>query len=151
MAALDTIFGDFLPSEVFMADQGRHFKNKKVQDFCDKWGTKFHSVGAYSPWINGVVEGMNKLLLYILVRLCTPNVGEDGWHSMTKDDLPKQWPKHFPTAIRILNNRILPSIKFTPKEILFGMPVNTRTTPVADAIGPFTVEDAAIYMAYMEQ
>jgi hypothetical protein len=64
--ALDTIFGDFLPSEVFMADQGRHFKNKKVQDFCDKWGTKFHSVAAYSPWINGLVEGMNKLLLYIL-------------------------------------------------------------------------------------
>jgi hypothetical protein len=32
-AALDTIFGDFLPSEIFMVDQGRHFKNKKVLDF----------------------------------------------------------------------------------------------------------------------
>jgi transposase InsO family protein len=150
-AALDTIFGDFLPSEVFMADQGRHFKNKKVQEFCDKWGTKFHSVAAYSPWINGLVEGTNKLLLYILARLCAPDVGEDGWRSMTKDDLPKQWPKHFPTAIRILNSRILPSIKFTPKEILFGMPVNTKATPVADAVRPFTVEDAAIHMVYAEQ
>ncbi|KAJ7312377.1 hypothetical protein DFH08DRAFT_973458 [Mycena albidolilacea] len=70
---------------------------------------------------------------------------------MTKDDLPKQWPKHFPTAIRILNNRILPSIKFTPKEILFGMLVSTRTAPVADTIGLFTVEDVAIHMVYVEQ
>jgi hypothetical protein len=70
---------------------------------------------------------------------------------MTKDDLPKQWPKHFPTAICILNNRILPSIKFTPKEILFGMPVNTRAMPVVDVVRPFTVKDAAIHMADVEQ
>jgi hypothetical protein len=59
--------------------------------------------------------------------------------------------KHFPTAISILNSRILPSIKFTPKEILFGMPVNTKATPVADTIRLFIAEDAAIYMVYAEQ
>jgi hypothetical protein len=31
------------------------------------------------------------------------------------------------------------------------MLVNTRTNPVTDAIGPFTVEDAAIHMVYVEQ
>jgi hypothetical protein len=36
VVALNEIFGDFLPSDTFMADQGWHFKNKKVEAFCDK-------------------------------------------------------------------------------------------------------------------
>jgi hypothetical protein len=122
-----------------------------VEVFCDKWSTKFHSVSAYFPWINGLIEGMNRILLYILAQLCAPDVSEDGWCLMTKYNLPKQWPKHFPTTIRILNSRILLSIKFTLKEVLFGMPVNTRPTLVADTIVPFTLEDTAIHMVYMEQ
>ena len=108
--SLDDIFHSFAPPEVFMADGGKHFKNREVADNCKRWGTRLHMVAAYSPWVNGLVEGTNKLLLYVLARLCAPEVGEDGWQTTTWDKLPATWPDHFDKAIRILNWRILPSV-----------------------------------------
>jgi hypothetical protein len=137
--------------EAFMVDNGRHFKNKAVEAFCDQRGIKFHCVAAYSPWINGLVEGANKLLIYVLARLCAPDVGEDGWKSMTKDNLPKNWPLFFDQAIRILNARLLPAVKFRPKELLFGRIVNTTETPIEVAATAFAEGDAAVHMAYVDQ
>jgi hypothetical protein len=149
--ALEHICDNFLEMEAFMVDNGRHFKNKAVEAFCDQRGIKFHCVAAYSPWINGLVEGANKLLIYVLARLCAPDVGEDGWKSMTKDDLPKNWPLFFDQAIRILNARLLPAVKFRPKELLFGRIVNTTETPIEVAATAFAEGDAAVHMAYVDQ
>jgi transposase InsO family protein len=118
--ALRQIFQNFFPPEVFMSDGGSHFNSAEVRKFCEEWGTKTHIVAAYSPWVNGLVEGTNKLLLYILARLCTPELGEDVWTTTTWDKLPKNWTEHFDEAIHILNRRILPSLKFSPKELLTG-------------------------------
>jgi transposase InsO family protein len=63
---MNCICHDFAPPETFMSDGGSHFKNKEVKEMCDEWGIKHHVVAAYLPWINGLVEGMNRLLLYIL-------------------------------------------------------------------------------------
>jgi hypothetical protein len=79
--SLDNIYGGFALAEVFMLDGGRHFKNNKVRQCCKKWGGQHHIVAAYLPWINGLVEGTNKILLYILACLCAPEVGEDGWQT----------------------------------------------------------------------
>ena len=80
--SLDDIFHNFAPPDTFMADGGKHFKNREVEENCERWGTKLHTVAAYSPWVNGLVEGTNKLLLYVLARLCAPEVGEDGWQGL---------------------------------------------------------------------
>ena len=77
--SLMNIYKNFTPAETFMSDGGRHFNNMEVKEFCNKWGGKHHVVAAYSPWINGLVEGTNKILLYILAHLCAPDIGEDGW------------------------------------------------------------------------
>ena len=77
-----------------------------------------------------LVEGTNKILLYVLSRLCAPEVREDGWNSMTWTDLPKTWPDHFDEAIQILNWRILPALRFSPKELLLSLIVNTMPTPL---------------------
>ena len=58
--SLDDIYGGFAPAEVFMTDGGKHFKNNEVKQYCEKWGGRHHIVAAYSPWINGLVEGTNK-------------------------------------------------------------------------------------------
>ncbi|KJA13083.1 hypothetical protein HYPSUDRAFT_98098, partial [Hypholoma sublateritium FD-334 SS-4] len=113
-----------------MADGRKHFNNEEVKEFCESWSTKHHVVAAYSPWINGFVEGTNKLLLYILARLCAPEIGEDGWQKTDWESLPKSWPDHFDCTIRILNWRILPKLKFLPKEILLGLVINTVNTPL---------------------
>lgn len=146
--SLDKIFNTYAPFEGFMADQGSHFNNKEVREFCAKWGVKHHVVAAYSPWINGLVEGTNKLLLYVLARLCAPEVGEDGWDAMDWEDLPRTWPQHFDEAINILNWRILPSRKLAPKEIMLGMVVNTAKIPLEESASVLPADAIERHMEY---
>jgi hypothetical protein len=134
-----------------MSDGGSHFNCTEVREFCDKWGTKTHVVAAYSPWVNGLVEGTNKLLLYVLARLCAPELGEDHWGATTWDKLPRTWPDHFDEAIRILNRRILPAVKFSPKELLLGLVVNTPRTPLTASTSILSPDDTATQMAYVAQ
>ena len=131
--SLTNIYENFTLAETFMLDGGRHFDNMEVKEFCNKWGSKHHVVAAYSPWINSLVEGTNKILLYILACLCALDIGEDGWKAMKWDNLLRAWPDHFDKAIRTLNWRILPAINFRPKEILLGLVVNTKPTPIEES------------------
>ena len=73
--SLNKTFSAFAPWETFMSDGGKHFDNKEVRELCEKWGTKPHIVATYSPWVNGLVMGTNKLFLHILKRLCAPHSG----------------------------------------------------------------------------
>jgi hypothetical protein len=149
--SLDDIYGGFAPAEVFMSDGGKHFKNNEVQQCCEKWGSQHHVVAAYSPWINGLVEGTNKILLYVLTRLCAPEVGEDGWRTTNWTDLPKTWPDHFDEAIQILNWRVLPALKFSPKELLLSLIVNTKPTPLELSSSMPIPQDFETHMAYAAQ
>ena len=149
--SLEDIYGGFAPAEVFMSDGGKHFKNNEVRQCCEKWGGRHHVVAAYSPWINGLVEGTNKILLYILARLCAPEVGEDGWQTVNWTDLPKTWPDHFDEAIQILNWRILPALKFSPKELLLSLIVNTTPTPLEISSSMPATQDFDTHMAYAAQ
>lgn len=67
-----------------MTDGGRHFDNSDVNEFCEKC-----VVAAYSAWINDLVEGTDKILLYILARRCAPDIGEDGWRTMIWKNSPR--------------------------------------------------------------
>ena len=149
--SLNDIYSGFAPAEVFMSDGGKHFKNNEVQQCCEKWGSRHHVVAAYSPWINGLVEGTNKILLYVLARLCAPEVGEDGWQTTNWADLPKTWPDHFDEAIQILNWRILPALKFSPKELLLSLVVNTTPTPPEVSSSMLAPQDFETHMAYAAQ
>jgi len=149
--SLDDIFHNFAPPETFMADGGKHFKNKEVAENCECWGTKLHTVAAYSPWVNGLVEGTNKLLLYVLAWLCAPEVGKDGWQVITWDKLPAIWLDHFDKAICILNWRILPALKFSPKEILLGLVVNTSKMPLEVSCSFLPPSDVDTHMTYAAQ
>ena len=149
--SLEDIYGGFAPAEVFMSDGGKHFKNNEVWQCCEKWGSRHHVVAAYSPWVNGLVEGTNKILLYVLARLCAPEVGEDGWRAMKWTDLPKAWPDHFDEAIQILNWRILPALKFSPKELLLSLVVNTTPTPLETSSSMPAPQDFDTHLAYTAQ
>ena len=134
-----------------MSDGRKHFKNNEVRQCCEKWGGRHHVVAAYSPWINGLVEGTNKILLYVLARLCAPEVGEDGWQATNWADLPKTWPDHFDEAIQILNWRILPVLKFSPKELLLSLIVNTTPTPLEASSSMLIPQDFEMHMTYAAQ
>jgi hypothetical protein len=50
-----------------------------------------------------------------------------------------------------MNARLLPSVKYSPQELMFGKVVNTPATPIAMAATALLVDKAAIHMAYVEQ
>ena len=149
--SLNNIFHNFTPPETFMSDGGKHFDNNEVRQLCQEWGTETHVVPAYSPWVNGLVEGTNKLLLHVLKRLCAPDLNDEETEQTRTEDIPKTWPEHFDEAVRTLNGRLLPSLRFSPKELLLGLVVNTKPTDKTEATLPVTETDTTIQMAYVAQ
>ena len=147
---LKAITHTFRAPETFMTDGGSHF-NGDVHAWCEAQGTTHHIVTAYAPWINGLVENANGKLLGRLKRLCSPGLGEDDYESAKPEDITKAWPDHFDAAIRQLNERIIPSLQFSPKELLLGFVVNTARTPTTTATEQPTPHDVTIHMAYVDQ
>ncbi|RXW14873.1 hypothetical protein EST38_g10981 [Candolleomyces aberdarensis] len=146
--AFGTICNLYTAPEALMTDGGPEFDNKELREECQKRGTKLHITPAYSPWVNGLIEGTNSRLLGILKRLCAPDIGED---EVDKMETPYDWPDHLETAVRNLNERILQSLKFSPNELLLGLVVNTPQTPMEDASAEVTPEDVSLQMAYVSQ
>ena len=64
--AVSTVTKAYIAPEMFMTDGGSHFNNAVVREYCDANGIKQHITPAYSLWVNGLVEGSNKILLHIL-------------------------------------------------------------------------------------
>jgi len=149
--SLLNIFRNFIPSETFMTDGGQHFNNQEVKDFCTKWTCKTHVIAAYTPWINGLIEGTNKILLHVLKRLCAPELGEDDYENITWDKLLNSWPNHLDDAVTALNYRILPALKFSPKELLLGQVVNTPCTDLSNSTSTLRLTDTSTHMAYVAQ
>lgn len=90
-------------------------------------------------------------MLHILKQLCSPNLGKDNYKAIDWENIPASWPKHFDKAIRIMNWQLLPSLKFSPKELLLGLVVNTKPTNVDQSVLPITDQDIAMQMAYVSQ
>jgi transposase InsO family protein len=85
--SLEKIFHNFAPPETFMSDGGKHFNNKEVHELYEKWRAKYHIVSVYSPWVNGLVEGANKLFLHVLKQLCAPDLNDEEVGQMSMEDL----------------------------------------------------------------
>jgi transposase InsO family protein len=122
---------DYATPRALMTDGGSHFKNDEVEAFCDDNGIQHITTPAYAPWVNGLVESTNNLILNRLKRLCAPDLDEEPG-KVDPDSIPHNWPDHLDEAIRSLNDRILPTLNATPREILFGMALrpDTNTIPV---------------------
>jgi hypothetical protein len=83
--------------------------------------------------------------------LCAPDLDDDEIERIKVEDIPKTWPDHFDNAIRILNWRILPSLKFSSKELMLGLVVNMKPTDITQSVTPTMEKDAATQMAYVAQ
>jgi len=78
------------------AHGGPEFNNKELCKECEQQGTKLQICVVYSPWINGLLEGTNKILLDRLKQMCAPNLREDEYNKM---DVPENWLDHLDAAI----------------------------------------------------
>ena len=105
----------------------------------------------YAPWLNGLLERSNGILLNALKRLCTLGLREDNYESMAKKDIPNNWLDHLNAVIKNLSDWILLSLKFSPNKLLLGLPLNSNRTNSPEDIEPPTEEDIAVHMALVEQ
>ena len=144
-------FGDicdlFTAPEALMTDGGPEFDNEELRSECEKRGTKLQICPAYSPWVNGLLEGTNAILLNRLKRMCAPDLGEN---EEVASEVPYNWPDHLEAAVRCINNRILPNLKYAPNELLLGLIVNTKSTPTDSITSAPTAEEVEIQMAYVD-
>ena len=138
----------FTAPKTLMTDGGPEFDNDELRTECTKRGTKLEICPPYSPWVNGLLEGTNSILLNRLKRMCAPDLGEDEYAGM---DVPSNWPDHLDAAVRCINDRILPNLKYSPNELLLGLVINTKPTPVNDIQSTPTVEEVEVQMAYINQ
>ena len=115
----------FMASETLMTDGGLEFDKEELCGECERRGTKLQICLAYSPWVNGLLEGTNTILLNRLKRMCAPDLGEDEYAAM---DVPSNWPDHLEDAVRCINNHIFPNLGYSPNELLLGIVVNTKST-----------------------
>jgi hypothetical protein len=137
----------FTAPETLMTDGGPEFDNDELQAECVKRGTKLQICPAYSPWVNGLLEGTNAILLNRLKRLCAPDLGED---ESAESDVPNNWPDHLEAAVRCINNRILPNLKYSPNELLLGLIVNRTPTAPEDIGSEPSAEEVNTQMAYVD-
>jgi transposase InsO family protein len=129
--SLQRICLDYATPQAFMSDGGSHFKNADVDTFCEDNDIQHITTPAYAPWVNGLIENTNNLLLSRLKRLCAPDL-DDEPGEVDPNSIPHNWPDHLDEAVRSLNNRILPTLNATPREILFGMALrpDSNTAPI---------------------
>ena len=138
----------FMASETLMTDGGPEFDNTELHAECDKRGTKLQICPAYYPWVNGLLEGTNSILLNRLKWMCAPDLGEDKYGNM---DIPSNWPDHLEAAVQSINNCILPNLKYSPNELLLGLVINTKPTITNFLSTAPTEEEVETQMAYMDQ
>ena len=118
----------FVAPDMIIVEGRSHFNCEEVCEHCDSIGSKLHVVAAYSPWLNKLLEGSNGILLNALKWLCAPNLGDDNYAKMTIKDISSNWPEHLDTAIKHLNDQILPALKYSSNDLLLGLIMNSHHT-----------------------
>lgn len=91
-----------------LCDNGSHFANALVRETCKQLNIALHFVAVYAPWSNGLIERNNGLLVTQLRKLC-------------KEQPNTPWPTLVDVGLRNINRRVLPSLGFTPQELLYGV------------------------------
>lgn len=91
-----------------VTDNGSHFANKEVKEVCEALGIEQSFVPVHAPWVNGLVERGNGLLIQQLRTLC-------------KDAGTRDWAALLPIAVQNVNRRVMPAVGYAPQQLLFGI------------------------------
>ena len=111
----------FAKPRVWQTDGGSHSKGLELKEACEWLGIVRIITPAYAAWVNGLVEGVNKLFLSCLKKKCAPDLNNSKYEDVDPESIPRNWPDFFKEAVANVNDRIILGTRFTPREILFGL------------------------------
>ncbi|SNX85308.1 uncharacterized protein MEPE_04017 [Melanopsichium pennsylvanicum] len=105
-----------LPGKI-ITDGGSHFDCAEVSNFLVEHEVEHIITSAYAPWVNGLVERHNGLLIQTLRKLIA--------NPLDDTDLPpQQWHPYLAVAVRELNRRPMPAMaNWSPVELLYGFTI----------------------------
>jgi transposase InsO family protein len=82
-SALVDWFACFGLVQKWVSDQGSHFMNELLEDLAARLGARHHFVTTYTPWANGSVEVLNRVILRTLRALLSElRLSENKWGSL---------------------------------------------------------------------
>lgn len=145
--ALSKIWDVLLTPRTFMANGGSHFDCDEVKDWAESRGVQPLKTPPYAPWANGLAVGSVKLLIGRLKALCTATVGESPEEDGDATTTPAAWPKFLAQATAQLNDRVLASLHYTPRELLTGQPRGEQHIQLSHPICDPTSTEVEINMA----
>lgn len=145
---LSTIGEHVMTPSSFMADGGSHFDCAEVKQWAADRDVQLIKTPPYAPWTNGLAEGGVKLLAGRLKRLCAPNLGISTDEEADPRASPRSWPLHLTEAVNQLNDRVIPSLGYTPRELLTGMLAPERKAEIGQSVrSPSPPRDVDINLA----
>jgi hypothetical protein len=117
----------FTALETLMVDGGPVFYNKELREECAKRGKKLGICPSYSPGSTASHGGYEQnftgsLEAYVRTRPRRGRIRYNGSSSQLARS----------AAIRYINDRILPNLKYSPNELLLSLVVNTKQTPTSE-------------------
>lgn len=100
-----------------------------MKEACERLGIVRIVTPAYTAWVNGLVEEVNKFFLSCLKKKRAPDLDDSEYEDFDPESILRSWPDFFGEAVANVNDRIIPGTRFTPREILFGLcfaPIHTE-------------------------
>ncbi|SPO32317.1 uncharacterized protein UTRI_02874 [Ustilago trichophora] len=102
-----------------ISDGGSHFDCAEVYDFLADNNVGHHITPAYAPWVNGLVERNNGIIIQALRRVCASVT------SASTSDFP--WNDHLSTVLWEINHRPIHDLSnLSPTELLYGYVIADR-------------------------
>ena len=129
-----------------MTDSGPDADNSEVRKFCESRGIKSFMCRRIRPGQAGS-SGDEQDFVNKVGGVECPGLGEGEYDAKA---VPENWPTHLDEAIRCLNRRILPFLKFSLNELLLRLVLSTPSTPIYIARGAVTSE-VSLPSAYVSQ
>ncbi len=121
-----------------------------MNKFCEENAIDHITTPAYAPWTNGLIENSNKILLGRLKQMCVLDLDDAEANNPDPESTLTQWTDHLDAAICSMNNRILPALGFTPRELLWGRRETSEERPKAHGETETKEQDAMYHFAFSD-
>lgn len=116
---LDDIATNFVTPDEILTDNGTHFRNARVAQWCQSNSTRQTFSAPYAHV--GSVENANRLVLERLRRICNVHSGIVP-PTLTPATTTTNWSSSLHLATKAINDRKLSFLAgFSPREVLFGL------------------------------